>query len=116
MNPIEKQRQLIDQLYHLVHESAESGYETASCRFEYFVSKDDGSSSVGARFSYEINGETKNAVLAYPGRNILNAVIPELHAEMKAHTGGDWETFTLAIERDGMVRTKFDYPEDPPVS
>lgn len=110
MNPIESQRQLIDKLYHLIRESITCEYDIVTCRFDY-PRFDDGSSSIGAKLLYMCNGEEKSGVLRYPDRQILGSVIPELHAQMKAHTGGDWSAFTLTIKEDGRVTTKFEYPE-----
>lgn len=56
-------------------------------------------------------GETKYNRLSYPDDAILYDVIPQLHAKMKAHTGGNWKTFTLTINKDGSVKTTFEYPE-----
>lgn len=112
MNPIEEQRKLIDQLYHLVHKSSQDGFDTATCRFDYFVAEDDGSSSIGTKLSYIKAGETKYGRLSYPEDEILYEVIPQLHSAMKAHTGGDWQAFVLTINQDGSVTTKFEYPED----
>lgn len=40
MNPIENQRQLIDQLYHLVKKSLKANYDSSSCRIEYLREAD----------------------------------------------------------------------------
>ncbi|MFT6774209.1 MAG: hypothetical protein ACJA1L_001921 [Paracoccaceae bacterium] len=36
----------------------------------------------------------------------------ELHALMKAHTGGDWNAFTITLDKDGKATVKFEYPEE----
>ena len=110
MNHIENQRTLIDQLYHLVLKSIKGDFDTATCWFKYSVS-DDRSSSIGSKFSYIKAGKIKYDYLAYPDDDILDEVIPQLHAAMKAHTGGAWEAFTLTINQDGSVSTKFEYPD-----
>ncbi|MDR6634239.1 hypothetical protein J2X72_003049 [Phyllobacterium sp. 1468] len=111
MNPIEEQRQLIDILYRLIHDSLNGDFDTASCLFEYFVSMDDESTSISTRLSYVKDGETKHARLSYPDDAVLYDVIPQLHAKMKAHTGGNWRAFTLRINEDGSVKVNFEYPE-----
>lgn len=110
MNPIEEQRQLIDKLYWLVRDSLNEKYDTASCWFDY-QRFEDGSSSVGSRLSYELDGHVKYGMLRYPDSRILDDVIPSLHKAMKNHTGGDWRAFTLIINKNGSVTTKFEYPD-----
>ena len=91
--------------------SAEDGYSTVSCRFDYSTSP-DGSMSVGAEFSYTIKGQEKSVALVYPERKKLGDLVPKLYKEMKAHTGGEWTAFTLSIGEDGKATTKFEYPEE----
>lgn len=91
--------------------SAEEGYSTASCRFDY-SSSPDGSISVGAEFSYMINGQEKSAALVYPERKKLGDLVPKLHKEMKVHTGGEWTSFMLTIDQDGKAKSKFEYPKN----
>lgn len=117
MNIIEKQRLIIDQLYQLMVESAENGFNTASCRFEYYADE-DGSRAVDTAFEYEFNGSQKSKHLNY--RQIKEErpirLVPKLHQLMKEHTGGAWDAFTLSIEQDGRVTTKFEYPEPKPTA
>lgn len=112
MNIIVKQREYIDQLYWLIRDSIEEEYEKAVCQFSYDHGYEDGSFSTGSQLSYFQNGEliTSNA-LRYPDRRILRHIIPQLHALMKEHTGGDWHAFTLTINEDGSVTTKFEYKD-----
>ncbi len=44
------------------------------------------------------------------------ALVKELHAKMKAHSGGDWDAFTLFINADGSVTTKFEYSDQKPLA
>jgi len=111
MNPIETQQQIIDQLYWLVRNSVEGEFDTAKCNFDY-QQFEDGSSSIGSRLSYHYAGNSNYGRLLYPDRQILDETIPQLHALMKAHTGGDWQAFTLTINKDGSVTTEFKYPDD----
>jgi hypothetical protein len=115
MNPIEEQRELIDKLYWLVKSSLNGAYDTASCWFDY-QRFEDGSASIGARLSCVHNGRTEYGRLKYPDDRILDDVIPQLHEAMKAHTGGDWDAFTLTINADGSVTTKFEYPDQEPTT
>ena len=111
MNPVEEQRQILDQLYRIIRGSCPPDIETAKCRFDY-QRFEDGSSSVGEQFDYV---EAGNLVSAALNRNLSAPVmqlVKQLHATMKAHTGGDWQAFTLTINKDGSIATKFEYPEE----
>lgn len=108
MNIIEEQRQLIDKLYWLVRASLRDEFDTVSCWFDYKKSQ-DGSISINSRLSFMHNGNTQYGLLRYPDRQILDDVIPRLHAVMQTHTGGDWQAFMLTVNKDGSVTTKFEY-------
>ncbi|WP_424942036.1 hypothetical protein [Aliiroseovarius crassostreae] len=115
MNPVEKQRLVIDQLYHLMVESAETGFDTATCRFEYYA-EEDGSRAVDTAFEYELNGSKHSKHLNYRQAREERPIglVPKLHQLMKEHTGGDWQAFTLSIEENGQVKTKFEYSDENP--
>lgn len=110
-NIIEEQRQLIDQLYRIVKESCPKDFTSAKCRFEYDHGYEDGSESVGETFYYTKNGESVSAALKNEVAFPVMDLVPQLHEKMKAHTGGDWNAFTLFINEDGTVTTKFEYPD-----
>lgn len=111
MNSIEEQRLILDQLYRIVRGSCPPNAETAKCRFDY-QRFEDGSSSVGQQFEYAEAGRLVSAPLDRTLRASVMPVVKELHAKMKAHTGGDWKAFTLTINADGSVTTRFEYPEE----
>ncbi|MEM8650044.1 MAG: immunity protein YezG family protein [Pseudomonadota bacterium] len=110
MNYLERQTEIIEQLCNLMHLSAEHGYETASCTFDYSVSE-DGSSSVGSRFNFEIKGKSVSSSLSYPEDDLLFEVIPKLHEVMKKYTGGEWSEFTIVLDKEGKAKTNFVYPK-----
>ena len=110
-DPIEEQRQILDQLYRIVKGSTPENASSSMCRFEYDHGYEDGSSRVGERFCYFLGQERKSAAMDYGLSKPVMGLVKELHAKMKAHTGGDWDAFTLTIEEDGRVTTKFDYPD-----
>lgn len=115
-NPIEEQRLIIDQLYQIVKGSCPSEATSARCRFEYDHGYEDGSSSVGEEF-WHTSGE--DAVTDFLDRDLRRPVmglVKELHGLMKAHTGGDWDAFTLFINEDGTVTTKFEYQDQAPLA
>ena len=114
-NSIEEQRQIIDQLYHIVRASCPEKATSAKCRFEYDHGYEDGSVSVGEEFRYEEDGRSVSEYLDRELRRPVMVLIESLHAKMKAHTGGDWDAFTLFINEDGSVTTKFEYPDQEPV-
>jgi hypothetical protein len=109
-NPIEEQRKIIDQLYQIVRGSTPDNATSSSCRFEYDHGFSDGSCRVGERFCYFVGQERKSAAMDYNLSKPVMGLVKELHAKMKAHTGGDWDAFTLTIGEDGRVTTKFEYP------
>lgn len=109
-NPIEEQKRLIEKLYILVRKSAPIGSSDIACRFRYFQEK-DGSRAVDEQSWYFIDGKRVSALLIDDVATNPMLIVPELHAKMKAHTGGDWQAFTLMINKDGSVSTKFEYPE-----
>jgi hypothetical protein len=41
--------------------------------------------------------------------NGMPIVLSNYADTLKEHTGGDWQAFTLSIEEDEQVKTKFDY-------
>jgi hypothetical protein len=115
-NPIEEQRLIIDQLYRIVKGSCPSEATSARCRFDYDHGYEDGSSSVGQIFYYSKGDESVSAALDRTLRVSVMDLVIQLHAKMKAHTGGDWDAFTLFINEDGSVTTKFEYPDQKPLA
>ncbi len=107
----EAQQQIVWQLYGIVSESCPKESDEAKCRFEYSRSN-DGSTSVKQNFSYCVNDVRVYALLDRKLRSPVMGLVKELHALMKAHTGGDWNAFTLTIDNDGQVTTRFEYPEE----
>jgi hypothetical protein len=112
MNGIEEQKEIIERIYWLLRSSISEDSDSAKCeiRYERF---EDGSSSIGGKASYTLGEEVTHCLLKYPDRRILDDAVPKLHAAMKAHTGGDWNAFTLFINEDGSVTTRFEYPDTP---
>ncbi|WP_157084601.1 hypothetical protein [Sphingomonas pituitosa] len=108
-NPLESQRELIDQLYRIMKGSCPDHASSAICRFEYRHGSDDGSFSVEEAFGYVIDGAPVSALLKGDLATPVHHIIPELHALMKAHTGGDWAECTVKINEDGTVAASFDY-------
>lgn len=108
MNPIEEQRQVIDQLYRIVKDSCPNGFQHAKCRFAY-EKFEDGSSSVEQEFYFTKDNREFSEVLDRELRRSVMGLVKELSNKMKSHTSGDWGAFTLFINEDGSVTTKFEY-------
>lgn len=115
-NPIEEQRLLIDQLYRIVRGSCPANINSAKCRFDYDHGHADGSTSIGTAFSFIKNDEEYYPALDRNLRHPVKEIVPQLHSRMKTHTGGDWSAFTLFINEDGTVTTKFEYPDQEPLA
>ena len=111
MNPIEEQRAIIDQVYRLLTGSIDAKFDEAKCevRYDRF---DDGSSSIGSKASYQVADDITHCLLKYPDVSVLDEAVPQLHRLIKRHTGGDWNAFTLSVEQDGRVTTKFEYANE----
>lgn len=114
-HPIEEQRLIIEQLYRIVRSSCPEDITSAKCRFEYDHGYEDGSESVGETFYYVQGGKNISAALNHTLAFPVMDLVPQLHAKMKAHTGGDWNAFTLFINEDGTVTTKFEYSDQEPL-
>lgn len=108
-NPIEEQRLVIDQLYQIVKASCPSDFQHAKCKFVY-EKFEDGSSSVETTFYFTKNSQEISAGLDRELSSPVMSLVEFLHVKMQAHTGGDWSAFTLFINEDGTVTTKFEYP------
>ena len=111
IDPIEDQRLIIDQIYRIIKGSCPSDATSARCRLQYDHGFEDGSESVEETFYYNRNGQSVSAALDHTLSFPIMDLVPELHAKMKTHTGGDWDAFTLFINEDGTVTTKFEYPD-----
>jgi len=109
MLQIQKQTAILEKISQIMHEEAERDYEKASCDFESFGEGDE--ETAITTFSYTANGQAINTGLS--DKNIFEAVdsAVKLRTLMKAHTGGEWTSFTLTLDADGQAKTKFVYPE-----
>lgn len=110
-NPLQEQQEILEELYHIVMASSPESMVSAQCRFEYDYGYDDGSASVGEEFWHSTGGKPVSDFLNRDLSHPVMGLVEQLHKLMKAHTGGEWTAFTLFIEEDGSVRTKFEYPE-----
>ena len=107
MDPLSYQTELLEKFAQIVHDEAGQEYEKIVCDFEY--NANEGWSESEYRF-------WKNGIEVRKGISVENScrsadLLADLHAAMKAHTGGDWKSFTLTLGSDGRAQTKFHYPE-----
>jgi hypothetical protein len=103
---IEQQVEVLNKITQVMHDSAHSDYEEMKCRFEYFVNDDDW--SIDSEFWFVRDGKACRARLDDPTGNVY-MLVHQLHELMKAHTGGDWKKFALAVGMDGKATSQFEY-------
>lgn len=103
---VEKHVDILNHITQVMHDSAESSYEEMRCKFDHFV--DEGDWSIDSEFSFVRNGEVHRTVLADATGQVYKKV-HQLHELMKAHTGGDWKSFVLAVDPSGKAKTNFTY-------
>ena len=84
-----------DELILVVKSVVEDGVSSAECR-----QITDG--EVESLSLYDVEG----------GDN-MGPLCEELHEELKKHTGGELEMFTITIGGDGTAKTKFQYRDGP---
>ena len=110
MNPFESQTDILNELAQIIHNEVNSDYEAVTCEYN-FISRYN---TISSSFRFVKNGEQYNKEMS-PGVPTRNAELAfELRALMKAHTGGEWTSFTLTLDKDGKAHTKFHYPEAKP--
>lgn len=107
MNQFEIQTDILNKLCQIIHDEANFEYDFAICEYEYFPEYD----TISTSFKTIKDGNEKYIEMSVgaPSRNAELAF--ELRYLMKAHTGGEWTSFTLTLDKDGKAHTKFHYPE-----
>ncbi len=101
-----KQQEILDQLAAILHANAPHRYDSISCRYTYEHEYE----TISSQLSYALGGKTHNAQLS-PGAATDNLVLcEELRALMAAHTGGEWDAFTLTVDREVKAQVQFEYP------
>ena len=103
---IERQLEILNEITQVMHDSAESKYQEMSCKFGYCIVDNDW--SVDSEFSFVRNGDLHRVPLKDMTGEVYRKV-HQLHELMKAHTGGDWKSFVLAVDSTGKANTKFTY-------
>jgi Protein of unknown function, DUF600 len=107
MNPFERQTEILNYLVQIMHDEADGDYEKLTCRFEINLEEEWSET----KFVFQRNGlEVSKGISEKYTWDIHNA-LEELHIAMREHTGGEWTSFTLTLDKDGKAHTKFHYPE-----
>lgn len=106
-NPIDVQTDILSKISEYLYDSAPSKFEEATCTFEYDC-EDDGSWSVGSKFSYTDNGIIVSDYLNDEGDKLTD-LVAKLHEVMHSHTGGKWSAFTISVKNGGPANVKFKY-------
>jgi hypothetical protein len=110
MNPFDRQTEILNELAQNLHSDADCDYETALYEFTYIPDY----KTIENYFEFHRNSQKINRGSSdqFSWNNYLLA--KELREIMKAHTGGEWNSFTLTLDADGKAHTKFHYPEAKP--
>lgn len=109
MDKITEQQAVLEDIYWVIRDASPVGCDTATCVVEFGIGS-DGSVSVNSRVSYDIGGKIKHDIFDDDGLDVLDRAVPKLHALMKEHTEGCWSGFSMTVDRDGKLTTRFDYP------
>ena len=107
MDILSKQTEILESLCQNLHNDADTNYEYASYTFTYLPDFD----TLESYFEFQRDGEKFNTATKNASENYFLA--KELRQLMKAHTGGEWTSFTLTLDANGKAHTKFHYPDDP---
>ncbi|WOE76106.1 hypothetical protein [Alterisphingorhabdus coralli] len=106
INYIEKQSKLLEKLANILFNTTDVEYDALWCEYEC----DDEFNTIDTALFYKTDGKVVNfaAPVGVSSKNL--DLCQELRAVMKAHTGGEWSSFTLTLGKDGKAHTKFEYP------
>lgn len=100
-----RQQEILDQLAAILHANAPPRYDSISCRYTYEYE------TISSQLSYVLRGKTHNARLLTGAATDNLILCEELRALMAEHTGGEWDTLTLILDRDGKAQAQFEYPK-----
>ena len=110
MLSIERQTEILNQLAQVLHDDADEGYSFAIGEFEYLPEYE----TISNYFLFEKDNVKVNRPFSDGAVTKNLDLCEELRALMKTHTGGEWTSFTLTLDKDGKAHTKFHYPEAKP--
>lgn len=105
---LERQQAILNELAQLIFDEAPGNFASAECEYRYIPEY----SAISSKFSYTKNGEQFNPAMSAGLASKNMDLTEELRSLMKAHTGGEWESFTLSIDATGKAQTKFNYPNE----
>ena len=107
MDPFNKQTKILEILCQIMYDSTPEIHNESVCCF--VLNLKGGWSET--EFKYRVNGEYLSGLLNEEKPLQVHFLLEELHALMKAHTGGEWASFTLTLDAQGQAHVKFHYPE-----
>jgi hypothetical protein len=110
MTSLIEQTDVLNEIVNIMMLSAPENCQQIKCEFEYRCGNDDGHFGIGTQFEYIHNNKKSFVLLSDPDYRTTD-LVAKLHSMMKAHTGGEWTSFTLTLDQDGKAHTKFHYPE-----
>ena len=99
-----RQQEILDQLAAILHADAPPRYDSVSCRYNYEYE------TISSQLSYVLRGKTHNARLSSGAATDNLILCEDLRALMAANTGGEWDAFTLTLDREGKAQVQFEYP------
>jgi hypothetical protein len=102
---MERQLEILNKLSQIISEEANHDYEEVG--YKGIVNIDEGWAE--SSFYYIRANEKKSVHLSREARQEISLLVRELHNVMLAHTGGNWEWFTLTIDDSGQAKTHFEY-------
>ena len=105
---MQHQINILNEISQLLHNEANCQYEGLNCIFEIEDAQEE---TMDTTFKYTLGGVSKNVGISDSAIWSLLDLVLELHALMKAHTGGSWTKFTLSLDKAGKATTKFEYPD-----
>lgn len=107
MSLLIEQTDILEKMSQIIYSNVDIAYDLIILKIE--LDTVEGWSDIECNFKY---GDTVNETnLDASSSWRLHQSAEELHKLMKAHTGGEWRSFTLTLDADGKAHTKFHYPK-----
>lgn len=108
MTFLEKQGHLLEQLANMLYNSFDGDFDILKAEYEVLSAF----GTISTSLSYVKDGKEQyfEAPLGVASQNL--DLCSDLRVLMKAHTGGEWTSFTLTLDANGKAHTKFHYPDD----
>lgn len=107
MSSLIDQTIILEKLANILYNSTEVDYDLLKSEYEFMSEYN----TISTSLSFEKEGKSVyfEAPHGIASKNLY--LCEELRNLMKAHTGGEWTSFTLTLDKEGKAHTKFHYPE-----